>query len=82
MAERVLNAGGTSAATGVAPRSCASCGSITRREFDAEIAVHLPFLMGMRRPPIFVFPKLLVCLDCGGAEFWVRQTELRELAKA
>jgi hypothetical protein len=80
MAEPVLNADGTSAATGVAPRSCA-CRSLNRREFDAEIAVHLPFL-NLRRPPVFIFPRLLVCLDCGRAECRVPQTELRELAKA
>jgi hypothetical protein len=31
------------------------------------------------KPIVWVFPKLLVCLDCGFTEFPVPETELRVL---
>jgi len=30
---------------------------------------------------VWVFPELVVCLDCGAAEFAVREAELQLLAK-
>jgi hypothetical protein len=33
------------------------------------------------KPVVWVFPKVVVCLDCGTAEFAVPETELRLLAK-
>jgi len=33
-------------------------------------------------PLVFVFPKLKVCLDCGGVEFEIPERELLLLTKA
>lgn len=61
--------------------TCKSCGSDKQRKFTAEIAIHFPGLSGLEKPIVWVFPKLLVCLNCGNAEFSVPESELRVLAK-
>jgi hypothetical protein len=35
----------------------------------------------MDKPAVFVFAEIVVCLDCGSAEFTVPEAELRLLAK-
>lgn len=47
-----------------------------QKEFDAEINIHFPGLKNMDRPAVLVFPKLLVCPDCGFAEFTLRESEV------
>jgi hypothetical protein len=59
--------------------ACRFCGSIKQTEFGAEIAIHFPGLKGLDKPIVWVFPKLLVCLDCGFTEFAVPETESRIL---
>ena len=60
---------------------CKSCGSLNQRKFDAETAIHFPGLKNIDKPAVFSFPKLVVCLDCGVAEFVVPEAELCVLAK-
>jgi hypothetical protein len=59
---------------------CKSCGSINQSKFRGEIAVHFPGLKNIDMPIVWVFPELLICLDCGTAEFVVPATDLAELA--
>lgn len=59
---------------------CKLCGSDTLEEFNAEVAVHFPGREGLSKPLAFVFPKLLVCFDCGFTEFVVPRKELDVLA--
>ena len=59
--------------------SCKSCQSQNQRNFNGEIAIHFPGLKGLDKPIVWVFPKLLVCLDCGFAEFTVPERELQVL---
>lgn len=61
--------------------ACKSCGSDKQNEFTAEIAIHFPGLEGLKRPIVWVFPELLVCLNCGNAELVVPEGELRVLGK-
>lgn len=61
--------------------ACKSCGSDKQRKFKAEIAMDFPELRDISRPHVLVFPELMVCLNCGNAEFAVPETELRILAK-
>ena len=60
---------------------CKSCGSVNQKKFSAEISIHFPGLQNIDEPVVWVFPKVLVCLDCGTAEFAVPEAELRQLAK-
>jgi hypothetical protein len=61
--------------------TCKSCGSGRQRKFNGEIAVHYPGLEGLNKPIVWVFPNLLVCLNCGLAEFSIPDEELQGLAK-
>jgi predicted nucleic-acid-binding Zn-ribbon protein len=61
---------------------CKSCGSENLGKFTGEIAIHFSGLKNMNKPHIFfVFPELVVCLNCGFSEFAVPETELRLLTK-
>jgi len=58
---------------------CQSCSSERREEFNAEIAIHFPGLAGLDQPIVWVFPRVLVCLNCGFTEFSVPERELSVL---
>ena len=60
---------------------CKRCSGGSQKEFNAEINVHFPGWEGLEKPTVWVFPKILVCLDCGFAEFSVPKTELLRLAE-
>jgi hypothetical protein len=62
--------------------SCKSCQSPNQRNFDGEMDIHFPGLKGLDKLIVWVFPKLLVCLDCGFTEFAIPETELRQLAES
>jgi hypothetical protein len=55
---------------------CKTCGSNNQAEFGAEISVHFPVLKNLDQPPVLVFPKLLICLDCGFVEFTLSESEV------
>ena len=59
--------------------SCKTCQSANQREFPAEVDVHFPGSENFTRATVWVFPKLLVCLDCGFVEFKIEKAELRVL---
>jgi hypothetical protein len=44
------------------------------------MGIHFPSLKNIEKPVVWVFPELVVCLDCGTAEFPVPESELRRLA--
>jgi|HubBroStandDraft_6_1064221.scaffolds.fasta_scaffold54550_3 hypothetical protein len=60
--------------------NCKSCGSVNQITFAAEMCIHLLGLENIDKPAVWLFPELLVCLDCGAAEFAVPETELLQLA--
>jgi hypothetical protein len=43
--------------------------------------IHFPGLKHVANPGVFVFPKLLVCLDCGVSQLMLQETELRLIGK-
>ena len=45
------------------------------------MGIHFTGLKNIDKPVVWVFPELVVCLDCGTAEFAVPKAELRLLAK-
>jgi hypothetical protein len=60
---------------------CLMCASGKEAEFNSEISVHFPGVKNMDKPTVWIFPKLLVCLDCGFSWFTVPETELALLAR-
>jgi hypothetical protein len=56
--------------------ACPSCGSVNQSRFSAEMSIHFPGLKNVNKPTAWVFPEVLVCLDCGVSEFTVPDTEL------
>ena len=60
--------------------SCRSCHSGKVREYTAEINIHFPGMKGLSIPTVWVFPTLLVCLDCGAAQFAIPDAERETLA--
>jgi hypothetical protein len=58
---------------------CRSCQSANQRTLNGEIAIHFPGLEGLDKPIVWVFPKVLVCLNCGFTEFAIPEAELRAL---
>ncbi len=61
--------------------SCKACGSINQNKFSAEMGIHFPGLKNIDKPTVWVFPEIVVCLDCGTAEFAVPEEDLGQLAK-
>jgi hypothetical protein len=60
---------------------CKSCNSVNQKKFSAEMGIHFPGLKNIDKPTVWVFSEVVVCLDCGTAEFAVPEEELRQLAK-
>ena len=60
---------------------CKSCSSENQRNFSSEIIVHFSGLKNLDTAPVFVFPQLLICLDCGFTEFAMPEDELRILGE-
>jgi hypothetical protein len=59
--------------------TCRVCISENQSRFATEIAIHLPDLS---TPHVFLFPRIVVCLDCGFTEFSIPETELPRLKKS
>ena len=55
------------------------CGSFCTSKFIGEMGIHRPGLRNIDKPTVWVFPELIVCLDCGTATFSVPEDELAEL---
>jgi hypothetical protein len=62
--------------------NCVSCQSKNLAEFTAEISIHFHGLHNVGDPDVMVFPKLLVCLDCGSSQFSLPEGELRLLRES
>lgn len=56
-------------------------GSGNLGRFKAEMLVYFPGLKNIDGPPVFVFPELTVCSECGTAQFVVPQGALCVLAQ-
>jgi hypothetical protein len=59
--------------------SCPSCGSMNLAEFPTEIMIHLGGPAHPTDPGVMVFPKVLVCLNCGASRFSTPEAELQML---
>jgi hypothetical protein len=58
--------------------ACRICRSRNQNSFPCEVNVHFPGLKNLTKT-VWTFPELLVCGDCGFAEFQLEEAELRLL---
>ena len=61
--------------------ACRSCGSKEQTKFAAEVSVHVLGVKNVDKPTVWVFPGLLVCMNCGFTELTIAENELRLLGK-
>jgi hypothetical protein len=61
--------------------SCTRCLSLHQTELNSEINLHFRGLPNLGEPGIFVFPQILVCLDCGLSEFVIEKGELAHIGE-
>jgi len=61
--------------------TCKACSSDRLSTFNGEVAIHFPGLEGLKEPIVWVFPKVVVCLSCGLAQFAVPKPELSVLTR-
>jgi hypothetical protein len=59
---------------------CASCTSSHQAELGTEINIHVRGRKRIEDPGVLIFPRLLVCLDCGFSCFIASENELACLA--
>jgi hypothetical protein len=55
---------------------CPSCFSTKQAEFSAEMIVHFSGPENLDNPGVWMFPKLLVCLDCGVSRFAIPELSM------
>jgi hypothetical protein len=60
---------------------CRSCSSERVAEFGTEMLIHLSGTENLGMPGVLIFPKVLVCLDCGFSEFTIPESDLASLAR-
>ena len=58
--------------------ACLSCRSENVRALVSEINIHFPGKANLTKS-LLVYPRLLVCLDCGLADVLLSEEELRNL---
>jgi hypothetical protein len=59
--------------------ACKECGSVRQKKLIAEINLHFPEIEGLDKPTVWVFPEIVVCLNCGFAKFSIQKPELRRI---
>ena len=59
---------------------CALCQSANQTEFTAEMMLHFSGRRNLDHPGMPLFPKVLVCLNCGASRFTVPENGLALLA--
>jgi hypothetical protein len=58
-------------------RPCPSCASRRKMQFIGEICMHFPGgLESLGKPSVWVFPKIILCLDCGLVQFSVPEADV------
>lgn len=56
--------------------SCARCSSLNEGEYTSELMIHFSGPEHLAHPGVVVFPKIVVCLDCGESRL---STPVKEL---
>jgi|tagenome__1003787_1003787.scaffolds.fasta_scaffold18332261_1 hypothetical protein len=59
--------------------ACRVCESTNQQFVPTEIAFHAPSRVSFNVPHLLSYPQVLVCFNCGLAEFSVAEEMLREM---
>ena len=62
--------------------TCKACSSESLQELKGELSASFPTLDKVNVPPVYICGAVLVCLECGFAEFMVPTRELQLLKKS
>ncbi len=60
--------------------ACTVCLSRNQVEMNTEINIHYSGPADYGDPGIFLYPKVMVCLDCGVSQFIVGEDDLAQIA--
>jgi hypothetical protein len=55
------------------------CASVNQAELPTEMNIHLPGIDSRSKVGVWLFPKILVCLNCGSLLFAIPKAELSQL---
>ena len=58
---------------------CKSCGATNQNSLSAEMAIHVPGIENLDRPTLWVFPRIVVCMNCGFSEFFISKDKLQSV---
>lgn len=61
--------------------SCQLCRSSNEAELNTEMVIHFSGLKNLDKPGVWVFSRLLVCLDCGSSQLKIPERELAAIAE-
>ena len=61
--------------------ACKHRSSDHQSTFGTEMNIHFPGIEGLDKPTVWVFPKVVVCLDCAFAEFVVPKNGVARLGR-
>jgi hypothetical protein len=61
------------------PQRCMLCGSANQHKLIGEMGIRFPGLRNIDKPSVWIFPELIVCLECSFAEFVLPEAQLAEL---
>jgi|SRR5271163_17100 len=59
--------------------SCRLCAAENQSQHTSELMIHFSGLENVDHAGVLMFPKVLVCQDCGSAEFTITEAELHLL---
>jgi len=58
---------------------CNACASPELIELSSELCLHFPGLRGLKKKPIYAYPKLTICLKCGSIQSTFSAEELEQI---
>ena len=64
--------------TPLAGASCVECAAGNRAKFAAEMILDCPGLKNLDRSGVWIFPTVLVCMDCGFGRFTAPEAALTQ----
>jgi len=55
------------------------CTHSNQKQFPAETNIHFPGIAMLDKPTVWIFPQLVICMECGLSQFVIARRELAQL---